>query len=53
MWFYLNPDIEVIAEVNTPASFETFGDLINTSYSQNLLINSTFGPKEVRYGYIV
>jgi type IV secretory pathway ATPase VirB11/archaellum biosynthesis ATPase len=29
---YLNPDIEVIAEVNTPASFETFGELINTGH---------------------
>jgi type IV secretory pathway ATPase VirB11/archaellum biosynthesis ATPase len=29
---YLNPDIEVIAEVNTPASFETFGELVNTGH---------------------
>ncbi|MFB6159859.1 MAG: ATPase, T2SS/T4P/T4SS family, partial [Haloferacaceae archaeon] len=29
---YLNPDIEVIAEVNTPASFETFGESINTGH---------------------
>ncbi|SHG40787.1 type II/IV secretion system ATPase subunit [Halobaculum gomorrense] len=29
---YLNPDIEVIAEVNTPASFETFGESLNTGH---------------------
>jgi len=29
---YLNPDVEVIAEVNTPASFETFGESINTGH---------------------
>ncbi|MFB6281992.1 MAG: type II/IV secretion system ATPase subunit [Haloferacaceae archaeon] len=29
---YLNPDIEVIAEINTPASFETFGETINTGH---------------------
>ena len=29
---YLNPDIEVIAEVNTPASFETFAESINTGH---------------------
>jgi len=27
---YLNPDVEVIAEINTPASFETFAESINT-----------------------
>ena len=27
---YLNPDIEVIAEINTPASFETFAETLNT-----------------------
>jgi type IV secretory pathway ATPase VirB11/archaellum biosynthesis ATPase len=27
---YLNPDVEVIAEINTPASFETFGETLNT-----------------------
>jgi type IV secretory pathway ATPase VirB11/archaellum biosynthesis ATPase len=29
---YLNPDIEVIAEINTPASFETFGESLNTGH---------------------
>jgi type IV secretory pathway ATPase VirB11/archaellum biosynthesis ATPase len=29
---YLNPDVEVIAEVNTPASFETFGESVNTGH---------------------
>jgi type IV secretory pathway ATPase VirB11/archaellum biosynthesis ATPase len=29
---YLNPDVEVIAEVNTPASFQTFGESINTGH---------------------
>jgi type IV secretory pathway ATPase VirB11/archaellum biosynthesis ATPase len=29
---YLNPDVEVIAEVNTPASFETFAETINTGH---------------------
>ncbi|MFB6157285.1 MAG: type II/IV secretion system ATPase subunit [Haloferacaceae archaeon] len=29
---YLNPDVEVIAEINTPASFETFGETINTGH---------------------
>ncbi|AGN01327.1 type II secretion system protein [Salinarchaeum sp. Harcht-Bsk1] len=29
---YLNPDIEVIAEINTPASFETFGETLNTGH---------------------
>jgi hypothetical protein len=27
---YLNPDIEVIAEINTAASFETFAETLNT-----------------------
>ncbi len=27
---YLNPDMEVIAEINTPASFETFSETLNT-----------------------
>ncbi len=27
---YLNPDVEVIAEINTPASFETFAQTLNT-----------------------
>jgi type IV secretory pathway ATPase VirB11/archaellum biosynthesis ATPase len=27
---YLNPDVEVIAEINTPASFETFAETLNT-----------------------
>ncbi|WP_435184905.1 type II/IV secretion system ATPase subunit [Halobellus sp. EA9] len=27
---YLNPDVEVIAEVNTPESFETFAEVLNT-----------------------
>jgi type IV secretory pathway ATPase VirB11/archaellum biosynthesis ATPase len=35
---YLNPDVEVIAEINTPASFETFGETLNTGYSLNTLI---------------
>ncbi|GGL32910.1 type II secretion system protein [Halarchaeum grantii] len=29
---YLNPDVEVIAEINTPASFETFGEVLNTGH---------------------
>lgn len=29
---YLNPDIEVIAEINTSASFETFAESINTGH---------------------
>ena len=29
---YLNPDIEVIAEINTPASFETLAETINTGH---------------------
>jgi type IV secretory pathway ATPase VirB11/archaellum biosynthesis ATPase len=29
---YLNPDIEVIAEINTPASFETFAESLNTGH---------------------
>ena len=29
---YLNPDIEVIAEVNTPESFETFAETLNTGH---------------------
>jgi type IV secretory pathway ATPase VirB11/archaellum biosynthesis ATPase len=29
---YLNPDMEVIAEVNTPASFETFAETLNTGH---------------------
>ena len=29
---YLNPDVEVIAEINTNASFETFGESINTGH---------------------
>ncbi len=29
---YLNPDVEVIAEINTPASFETFGESLNTGH---------------------
>ena len=29
---YLIPDVEVIAEINTPASFETFGETINTGH---------------------
>ena len=29
---YLNPDIEVIAEVNTPASFQTYADILNTGH---------------------
>jgi type IV secretory pathway ATPase VirB11/archaellum biosynthesis ATPase len=29
---YLNPDIELIAEVNTPASFETFAESLNTGH---------------------
>jgi type IV secretory pathway ATPase VirB11/archaellum biosynthesis ATPase len=29
---YLNPDVEIIAEVNSPASFETFGETINTGH---------------------
>ena len=29
---YLNPDVEVIAEINTPASFRTFGESLNTGH---------------------
>jgi type IV secretory pathway ATPase VirB11/archaellum biosynthesis ATPase len=29
---YLNPDVEVIAEINTPSSFETFAELLNTGH---------------------
>ncbi|QCP91529.1 type IV secretory pathway ATPase VirB11/archaellum biosynthesis ATPase [Haloarcula quadrata] len=29
---YLNPDIEVIAEINTAASFETFAETLNTGH---------------------
>jgi type IV secretory pathway ATPase VirB11/archaellum biosynthesis ATPase len=29
---YLNPDVEVIAEVNTTASFETFAEVLNTGH---------------------
>jgi len=29
---YLNPDIEVIAEINTAASFETFAESLNTGH---------------------
>ncbi|SNR53231.1 Type II/IV secretion system protein [Halorubrum vacuolatum] len=29
---YLNPDVEVIAEINTAESFETFGELLNTGH---------------------
>ncbi|MFD1512728.1 type II/IV secretion system ATPase subunit [Halomarina rubra] len=29
---YLNPDVEIIAEINTPASFETFGEVLATGH---------------------
>jgi hypothetical protein len=29
---YLNPDVEVIAEINTEASFETFAETLNTGH---------------------
>jgi len=29
---YLNPDVEFIAEVNTPESFETFAEVLNTGH---------------------
>ncbi|WP_332898144.1 type II/IV secretion system ATPase subunit [Haladaptatus sp. CMSO5] len=29
---YLNPDVEVIAEINTPASFKTFAESMNTGH---------------------
>ncbi|WP_435360549.1 type II/IV secretion system ATPase subunit [Haloarchaeobius sp. DFWS5] len=29
---YLNPDVEVIAEINTPASFSTFAEALNTGH---------------------
>jgi type IV secretory pathway ATPase VirB11/archaellum biosynthesis ATPase len=29
---YLNPDVEVIAEINTTASFETFAEVLNTGH---------------------
>ena len=29
---YLNPDVQVIAEINTPASFSTFAETLNTGH---------------------
>jgi type IV secretory pathway ATPase VirB11/archaellum biosynthesis ATPase len=29
---YLNPDVEVIAEINSPESFETFGEVLQTGH---------------------
>jgi type IV secretory pathway ATPase VirB11/archaellum biosynthesis ATPase len=29
---YLNPDVEIIAEINTPASFQTFAESLNTGH---------------------
>ena len=29
---YLNPDVELIAEINTPASFQTFAEVLNTGH---------------------
>ncbi|MFC6960584.1 type II/IV secretion system ATPase subunit [Halocatena marina] len=29
---YLNPDVEVIAEINTPESFATFGEIMSTGH---------------------
>jgi type IV secretory pathway ATPase VirB11/archaellum biosynthesis ATPase len=29
---YLNPDVEVIAEINSDASFQTFGEVLNTGH---------------------
>jgi DNA polymerase III delta prime subunit len=29
---YLNPDVEIIAEINTPASFQTFAETLNTGH---------------------
>ncbi|MDB2264782.1 Type IV secretory pathway ATPase VirB11/Archaellum biosynthesis ATPase [Halorubrum ezzemoulense] len=29
---YLNPDVEIIAEINTPESFETFAESLNTGH---------------------
>jgi type IV secretory pathway ATPase VirB11/archaellum biosynthesis ATPase len=29
---YLNPDVELIAEINTPESFETFAEVLNTGH---------------------
>ena len=29
---YLNPDVEIIAEINTPASFRTFAETLNTGH---------------------
>jgi len=28
----LGPDVEIITEINTPASFETFGEVLQTGY---------------------
>jgi type IV secretory pathway ATPase VirB11/archaellum biosynthesis ATPase len=43
---YLNPDAGVIAEINTPASFETFGERLNTGYSRNPLVQVSWNsPK--------
>jgi type IV secretory pathway ATPase VirB11/archaellum biosynthesis ATPase len=29
---FLNPDVEIIAEINTPASFQTFAEILNTGH---------------------
>jgi type IV secretory pathway ATPase VirB11/archaellum biosynthesis ATPase len=29
---FLNPDVEIIAEINTPASFRTFAEVLNTGH---------------------
>jgi type IV secretory pathway ATPase VirB11/archaellum biosynthesis ATPase len=38
---YLNPDVEVIAEINTPASFRTFGEALQTGHG---LIGTSHAP---------
>ena len=38
---YLNPDVEVIAEINTPASFETFAETLNTGHG---VLGTTHAP---------
>lgn len=38
---YLNPDVEVIAEINTPESFKTFGQAVQTGHG---LIGTTHAP---------
>jgi ketosteroid isomerase-like protein len=47
---YLNPDVEVIAEINTPASFETFGETLNRSTVNKTTFEDLNGTCEGVYG---